>query len=71
MLFTLLTYHMGSSGRLPPGCGPVQNDVHISVGGFTRRFHALKKHLPASELLMAITDVKAMPLFSSTRMFVT
>src|ERR1700730_5141836 len=70
MLLTLLVAQFGSTGRLPPGCGGVQNAVHISVGGVTRTFHPRKKHLPVAALDPLNIDVMTMPLFWSTRRFV-
>src|ERR1700730_1002249 len=70
MLLTLLVAQFGSTGRLPPGCGGVQNAVHISVGGVTRTFHARKKHLPVAGLEPLKIDVITIPLFWSTSRFV-
>src|SRR6266480_5633594 len=70
MLLTSLTVQLGSTGTLPPGCGGVQYAVHICCGGVARIFHARKKHLPLSEMLLVSWDVMAMPLSWSTRTFV-
>src|ERR1700730_12812536 len=69
MLLTCLMVQLGSTGTLPPGCGGVQNAVHICVGGVTRTFHPRKKHLPVAGLDALTTDEMRMPLFWSTRMF--
>src|SRR5712691_273605 len=69
MLLTCLMVQLGSTGRLPPGCGGVQNAVHISVGGVTRIFHPRKKHLPDAGLDAVTTDEIRIPLFWSTRTF--
>src|SRR6266850_3586721 len=70
MLLTCFTSQLGSTGRLPPGCGGVQKDVHMRVGGVTSMFHPRKKHLPVSPVLVLIWDEMTMPLFWSTKRFV-
>src|SRR5437867_4504542 len=62
MLLTWLTVQLGSSGRLPPGWGGVQNEVHISFGGVTSTFQPLKKHLPVAGLVPLCSDEIRIPV---------